>query len=73
MAREITNSKEGCKLGGKVFLGALFADNLRIVSTSRSSLERLLRIVERERYKFNMKISMKKSKTMIFNIYKMIS
>ena len=42
MAREITNSKEGCKLGGKVFLGALFADNLRIVSTSRSSLERLL-------------------------------
>ena len=61
MAREITNSKEGCKLGGKVFSGALFADDLRIVSTSRNGLERLLGIVEHEGYKFNMKISTKKS------------
>ena len=65
MAREIGNSNEGCRLGGKVFSGALFADDIGVVATSMDGLERLLRIVEREGAKFNMRISGKKSKIMV--------
>ena len=65
MAREIGNSNEDCKLGGKVFSGALFADDIGVVATSMDGLERLLRIVEREGAKFNMRISEKKSKIMV--------
>ena len=42
---ELTNSKEGCRLGDTIFLGALFADDLGVVSTSRNGLDRLLKIV----------------------------
>ena len=65
MAREITESKEGCRLGGSIFSGALFADDLGVVSTTRSGLDRLLEIVHQEGAKFNMKISTKKSKIML--------
>ena len=36
---ELTNSKEGCRLGDTIFLGALFADDLGVVSTSRNGLD----------------------------------
>ena len=53
------------KILHQVFSGALFADDLVIVSTSRNGLKRLLKIVEREGSKFNMKISTNKSKIMV--------
>ena len=65
MSKAIMESKEGCRLGSKVFSGALFADDLGVVSTSRTGLARLLEIIEREGASFNMKISTKKSKIMI--------
>ena len=44
MAKAIMESKEGCKLGSKIFSGALFADDIGVLSTSRTGLANLLGI-----------------------------
>ena len=69
MARRFNNSKGG-KLGQQRVPGILFADDLGLIATSEAGIRQLIRFTEEEDAKFNMKISIKKSKVMILTAKK---
>ena len=70
MARKFKESGEGGKMGQRRVPGILFADDLSLTATSEAGIRRLIRITEEEGAKFNMKISVKKSKLMILTAKK---
>ena len=70
MAKRYQESGEGGRLGNQKVPGILFADDLGLTATSEAGLRRLIKITEEEGARFNMKISVKKSKIMILTAKK---
>ena len=65
MAKRYQESGEGGRLGNQKVPGILFADDLGLTATSEAGIRKLIQITEEEGARFNMKISVKKSKIMI--------
>ena len=70
MAKKYRESGEGGRLGNQRVPGILFADDLGLTATSEAGIRRLIKITEEEGARFNMKISVKKSKLMILTAKK---
>ena len=70
MAKKYRESGEGGRLGNQRVPGILFADDLGLTATSEAGIRKLIKITEEEGGRFNMKISVKKSKIMILSAKK---